>query len=98
MARLSSLTFHRWSPARSSSACSTLTRTHPRRGGTLDPVRATNGASFSVSHFVTYACVSDIHKPYRASPRGLGLFRPLQRLRHRGAAKDEAVSDAQLVA
>src|SRR5262245_42409811 len=60
-------------------------------------VGRTNGTSFVVSLLLTNTYVSASGNPYRPALRGLGLFRLLQRLRHRWAAKDEVASDAERV-
>src|SRR5262245_43692162 len=57
-----------------------------------------NGTSLSVSHFVTDACDSKGDKPYRPAPPGLGIFRPLQRLRTASRQGKEVASDAELIA
>src|SRR5262249_42354581 len=69
----------------------------PSAGRLRASVPSTNGTSLSVSHFVTDAYASESDRAYRPAPRGLGLFRPLQRLRPRWAAKDEVASDAELI-
>ena len=55
-------------------------------------VEVTNGTSLGVSHFLTGACATEPGRPSGTVPRGLGLFQPLQRLRHRWTAKDEDVN------